>query len=68
MVRLAEDRPEDDYRRLVGLTETALAKQALTDKIAAGTAAGRAKPARVKADIVAERGYRNIQTLDEDVC
>jgi hypothetical protein len=60
LVDLAEDRPDDLYNELA----------ARADRVIAATAADkqrRARPARHKEAIVAERGYKNIATVGEDI-
>lgn len=68
LVAAAEDQPDEHYRELVGLTETARAAAARAEAIAAGTATARARRRRVKDEVVAERGFRNIATRGEDIC
>jgi hypothetical protein len=58
LVDAAEDQPEDLYRELSARAERAIASH--TQR--------RVRPERVKEAIVAERGYRNIATVGEDIC
>jgi hypothetical protein len=58
LVKAAEDQPEDLYRELAARAERATA----ADK------ARRTRPTRHKDAIVAERGYKNIATVGEDIC
>jgi hypothetical protein len=60
LVDLAEDQPDDLYRELA----------ARADRAITATAAGKAsrvRPARHKEAIVAERGYKNVATVGEDI-
>ena len=67
LVTLADDQPGEHYRELVGLTETALAKQALAAQIDTGAVKPRARRANTKAEFVAEHGYKNVRTVGEDI-
>jgi hypothetical protein len=60
LVDLAADQPDDLYQQLAARAERAIATSA-ADK------ARRARPARHKEAIVAERGYKNIRTVGEDI-
>ena len=68
MIDRAEDQPEEDYHRLVGLTETAMDCQTRAEQIAAGVTQARTRPHNTKADVVFERAFKTIRTLGEDVC
>jgi len=68
LIDRADGQPDDDYHRLVGLTDTALAETARSEAIAAGAAHTRSRPRNVKADVVFERAFKTIRTLGEDVC
>jgi hypothetical protein len=68
LIDRAEDQPDDDYHRLVGLTDTAVAEASRGEQIAAGVAGARSRPHNVKADVVFERAFKTIRTLGEDVC
>jgi hypothetical protein len=60
LIDAAEDQPEDLYRELAARADRAIAAAA-PDK------ARRARPDRVKDAIVAERGYKNVRTVGEDI-
>jgi hypothetical protein len=60
LVDLAEAQPDDLYRELAARADRAIAATA-ADK------ARRARPTRHKETIVAERGYKNIATVGEDI-
>jgi hypothetical protein len=60
LVDLAEDQPDDLYHELAARADRAIAATA-PDK------QRRARPARHKEAIVAERGYKNIATVGEDI-
>ena len=68
LIDRAEDQPEEDYHRLVGLTETAMDCQTRAEQIAAGVTQARTRPHNTKADVVFERAFKTIRTLGEDVC
>jgi Transposase DDE domain group 1 len=57
LIERADSQPDDLYHQLAGRADQAIA--AATKR--------RAQPANVKEQIVAERGYRNIRTVDEDL-
>lgn len=67
LVTLAEGQPGEDYHQLVALTETALAKQALAEKIAAGVVKPRTRRPNTKAEFVTNHGYKNVATVGEDI-
>lgn len=60
LVDVAEDQPEDLYHELAARADRAITATA-ADK------ARRTRPERVKDTIVAERGYKNIATVGEDI-
>jgi Transposase DDE domain group 1 len=60
LVDLAEDQPDDLYHELAARADRAIAASAPDKR-------RRARPARHKEAIVAERGYKNIATVGEDI-
>jgi Transposase DDE domain group 1 len=68
LIEAADERPDEDYHALVALTDSAFAAHARAAAIEAGAATGRARAPRVKDAVVAERGYKNIRTIGEDIC
>lgn len=60
LVDIAEDQPDDLYHELAVRADRALAASA-------AHTARRDRPRRHKAAIVAERGYKNIRTVGEDI-
>ncbi len=57
LVERAEDQPDELYHQLAARAEAAIATD--TER--------RARPANVKEAVVAERGYKNIRTVDEEL-
>ena len=61
LVATAEAQPDDLYRELAARAERAIAATAADKR-------RRTRPPRHKQAIVAERGYKNIATVGEDIC
>jgi Transposase DDE domain group 1 len=59
LIEAAEDQPDELYQALAARADKAIAEGSI--------ATTRTRPANVKDQIVAERAYRNIRTLGEDV-